>query len=92
MGQSKKSFYDRRPQSRMRINSKAHAGFCGACGPCSCNPSRRTTATGKKDISQAKGDTWWGNKLNHAKHRKKTPSFKTVKENDIQEEAEEVTK
>ena len=37
LGTGKKPFYDRRPQSRMRINTAAHQGFCGMCGPCSCS-------------------------------------------------------
>ena len=43
IGNAKKPFYDRRPQSRIRINTAAHAGFCGMCGPCSCAASHRTT-------------------------------------------------
>ena len=27
-----------------RINTTAHQGFCGMCGPCSCNNSNRNSA------------------------------------------------
>ena len=79
IGQGKKSFYERRPQSRMRINSKAHAGFCGPCGPCSCTPSRRATAR------VAKSDALWI-KLNHTKHKKKTVTINEGNEDDATEE------
>ena len=44
IGNAKKPFYDRRPQSRIRINTMAHAGFCGACGPCSCKTTPASSA------------------------------------------------
>ena len=63
----------------MRINSKAHAGFCGPCGPCSCTPSRRATAR------VAKSNALWI-KLNHTKHKKMTVTIKEGMEDDVIEE------
>ena len=63
IGDNSKPFYDRRPQSRIRINSKAHRGFCGTCQPCSCRGSRRPT------VVESKVDCWWGKPKNYLKNR-----------------------
>ena len=72
----------------MRINFKAHAGFCGACGPCSCNPSRGSTAVDRIGRTKPNVECWW-TKLNHSKHRKSSSSLKKGREtNNIVEESD----
>ena len=75
----------------MRINSKAHAGFCRSCGPCSCDGSRRNTATLKKEIGRVRVDCWWTKPNDFMTHWKKDANKKERTENDvIQEETEEI--
>ena len=83
IGNGKKPFYDRRPQSRIRINNAAHAGFCGACGPCSCSHTAVSTpalsaVTAKP--SRLRVDCWWNKSSVPDKYRRRPGGLEKVKE------------
>ena len=68
----------------MRINSKAHAGFCGACGPCKCINSRRSSFKEKKEAGRPRVDCWWDKKGPNSKLKRAIK----VETNLIEEESE----